>query len=88
MNRISKAAALTIVAGATILGTAGGAAADGHHGGNSADAKALGAFNLLSGNAVQLAPINVPIDVCGSSLSLIGFVNPAIGNTCVDIKKK
>jgi len=28
--------------------------------------------------------INVPINVCGNSVNIIGILNPAFGNTCQD----
>lgn len=92
MNRIVKAVALTAAAGAAVLGTAGGALAHDndrgfghhrHHGGASAEAVAIGSPGILSGNIVQV-PINVPINVCGNSINVIGLLNPAAGNTCVN----
>jgi hypothetical protein len=36
---------------------------------------------LISGNAVQV-PVHIPINVCGNTISVIGLLNPAFGNTC------
>lgn len=52
-----------------------------------ADAGAWGAAwgspGVLSGNVVQV-PVNVPVNVCGNTVSVIGLLNPALGNTCVN----
>ncbi|WP_031013060.1 chaplin [Streptomyces sp. NRRL F-5727] len=44
---------------------------------------AVGSPGVLSGNVVQI-PIHVPINACGNSLNLIGALNPAFGNTCIN----
>ncbi|WP_406439174.1 chaplin [Streptomyces sp. NBC_00631] len=49
--------------------------------GAEANGQAIGSPGLLSGNVVQV-PINIPINVCGNTISVIGLLNPAIGNTC------
>ncbi|UNO44103.1 chaplin [Streptomyces sp. MST-110588] len=38
---------------------------------------------VLSGNALQV-PIQIPINICGNSIDIIGLLNPAFGNTCVN----
>ncbi|QLE44975.1 chaplin [Nostoc sp. C052] len=38
---------------------------------------------VLSGNLVQV-PVHVPVNVCGNSVNVIGLLNPAFGNSCVD----
>ncbi|WP_329318381.1 chaplin [Streptomyces sp. NBC_01262] len=91
MKRLTQALALTVAAGAAVLGTAGGAMAhdghDGHRGGASADAKAVGSPGVLSGNVIQV-PVDVPINVCGNSIGLIHLLNPATGNVCVNSSGK
>ncbi|WP_437971840.1 chaplin [Sorangium sp. So ce260] len=45
---------------------------------------ATGASNspgFISGNVVQV-PLNVPINVCGNSVNIVGLLNPTFGNTC------
>ena len=37
---------------------------------------------LLSGNVVQ-APVNVPVNVCGNSINVVGLANPVSGNGCI-----
>ncbi|MEV7342961.1 chaplin [Streptomyces sp. NPDC093544] len=52
-----------------------------------ADAGAQGAAvkspGVLSGNVVQV-PVHVPVNVCGNTVDVIGLLNPAFGNTCVN----
>jgi hypothetical protein len=78
MSRIAKGLVLTSVAAAAVAGGAGIAAAD-------ADAKAVAAHSpgVLSGNVLQV-PVHVPINVCGNTINVIGLLNPAFGNTCVN----
>ncbi|GGR82299.1 hypothetical protein GCM10010252_21160 [Streptomyces aureoverticillatus] len=78
MSRTSKALALTAVAAATVAGGAGVASADaGAHG------AAAHSPGVISGNALQI-PVHVPVNVCGNSINIIGLLNPAFGNTCVN----
>ncbi|MFF9016086.1 chaplin [Streptomyces sp. NPDC014870] len=44
---------------------------------------AIGSPGVLSGNLVQV-PVHVPINVCGNSVNVIGALNPAAFNTCVN----
>jgi hypothetical protein len=36
---------------------------------------------LLSGDVIQV-PIDIPINLSGTSVDLLGLLNPASGNTC------
>ncbi|MDX3071567.1 chaplin [Streptomyces sp. NPDC088354] len=91
MKRIAKAAALSAVAGVTVLGAATGAVAGGHgggfggHGGGGANARAaaIGSPGILSGNIVQV-PVNIPINVCGNGINAVALLNPVAGNVCVN----
>jgi len=38
---------------------------------------------IASGNVVQV-PVHVPVNVCGNTISVIGLLNPAFGNTCIN----
>jgi hypothetical protein len=83
VNRISRAAVLTVAAGSAVLGTAGGAMAhDGRHGA-SAEAIAAGSPGVVSGNVIQV-PIHIPINLCGNTINAGGLLNPAIGNVCIN----
>lgn len=37
---------------------------------------------IVSGNGVQ-APVNVPINLCGNTINVIGLLNPAADNECI-----
>lgn len=50
---------------------------------DSAVGTATGSPGLLSGNVVQ-APVDIPVNVCGNTVNVIGVLNPAAGNTCVN----
>ncbi|MEV5605603.1 chaplin [Streptomyces sp. NPDC052299] len=53
----------------------------GNGGGATAQGTTQGSPGLLSGNQIQ-APIDIPVNVCGNSIDIVGLLNPAIGNTC------
>ncbi|MFD7917681.1 chaplin [Streptomyces sp. NPDC059740] len=75
--KYTKAAA--VVAGALITaGAATPAFADAGAGG-----AAIGSPGVISGNVIQV-PVHVPINVCGNTINVIGLLNPAFGNTCVN----
>ncbi|MEO3976066.1 chaplin [Streptomyces sp. CAU 1734] len=76
MKHTKAAAVITGVIMA--LGTAAPAMADA-----GANGAAIGSPGVLSGNLVQV-PVHVPINVCGNSINVIGLLNPAFGNTCVN----
>ncbi|MFF8842661.1 chaplin [Streptomyces sp. NPDC015127] len=72
-----KAAA--VVAGLVMaLGSAAPAMADVH-----AEGWAVGSPGVLSGNLVQI-PIHAQVNACGNTVSVIGLLNPAAGNACVN----
>ncbi|MFE3604133.1 chaplin [Streptomyces sp. NPDC059096] len=71
--------AATIVAGLLLaVGAAAPAMADA-----GAEGVAVGSPGVLSGNVVQV-PIHLPVNVCGNSIDVIGLLNPAFGNACVN----
>ncbi|MBC7268619.1 MAG: chaplin [Streptomyces sp.] len=78
MSRIAKGLALTSVAAAAVAGTAGVATAD-----SGAQAAAAHSPGVLSGNVLQV-PVHVPVNVCGNTVNIIGLLNPAFGNECVN----
>lgn len=78
MSRIAKAVVLTVGAAAAVAGTAGAASADA-----GAEAAAVKSPGVLSGNVVQV-PVHVPVNLCGNTVSVIGLLNPAFGNTCIN----
>ncbi|MER6214597.1 MULTISPECIES: chaplin [unclassified Streptomyces] len=79
MNSAAKKAAVALAsAGLAVAGAAGAASADAQ-----AEGAAVGSPGVLSGNLVQV-PVHVPINVCGNSVNVIGALNPAFGNVCLN----
>ncbi|MFI6939798.1 chaplin ChpH [Streptomyces sp. NPDC050418] len=76
---IKKVVAAAAATGSIVLAGAGIAAAD-----SGAQGAAVKSPGVLSGNVVQ-APIHVPVNVCGNTISVIGLLNPAFGNTCTNV---
>ncbi|MFD7840682.1 chaplin [Streptomyces sp. NPDC059761] len=63
----------------------GTAAGTGSHtgGGAHADGRGKGSPGLLSGNGIQL-PVDVPVNISGNSVSVVGVGNGSTGNTSVN----
>ncbi|MCX3059441.1 chaplin [Streptomyces beihaiensis] len=78
MSRIAKAAGVALGTGAVVLSGAGLAMADA-----GAQGAAVGSPGVLSGNLLQV-PVHVPVNVCGNTVNVIGLLNPAFGNQCVN----
>ncbi|MFE6161485.1 chaplin ChpH [Streptomyces sp. NPDC056486] len=76
---IKKVVAAAAATGGLVLACAGIAAADA-----GAQGAAVKSPGVLSGNVVQ-APVHVPVNVCGNTVSVIGLLNPAFGNTCANV---
>jgi LPXTG-motif cell wall-anchored protein len=53
------------------------------HADSTAEGAAAGSPGVISGNTVQL-PVHVPVNVCGNTVNVVGLLNPAAGNTCVN----
>ncbi|MEV6420139.1 chaplin family protein [Streptomyces sp. NPDC051662] len=49
-----------------------------HAGGGAVDSPGVG-----SGNSVEV-PIDIPVNVCGNSVDVIGVLNPVLGNGCAN----
>jgi ChpA-C len=62
-------------------GHGGSGSGSGGSGGSHAGGHTGGSPGVGSGNHVQ-APIDVPVNVCGNSVDLIGIGNPAMDNDC------
>ncbi|MCX4717449.1 chaplin [Streptomyces virginiae] len=60
------------------MGGASSASADA-----TAEGIAAGSPGVLSGNVIQI-PVHIPINLCGNSINVIGALNPAAGNVCVN----
>ncbi|MFF4651055.1 chaplin [Streptomyces sp. NPDC001380] len=79
MRNIKKA---TLVSAAS-LGMIVAGAASASALGAGAQGAAVGSPGVASGNVVQL-PIHIPVNVCGNSINVVGILNPAFGNTCIN----
>ena len=75
---LKKVVAVAAATGGLVLAGAGMAAAD-----SGAQGAAVHSPGVLSGNVVQV-PVHVPVNVCGNTISVIGLLYPAFGNTCVN----
>jgi hypothetical protein len=73
-SKVAAIAAGTLMA----VGVAAPAFAD-----SDAGAVAAHSPGVLSGNVVQV-PIHIPVNLCGNTINVIGLLNPAFGNTCVN----
>ncbi|KAB1989328.1 chaplin [Streptomyces triticiradicis] len=79
MRQVTRKGLITVAAAGGVLAVTGVSA--------HADSGAIGSTSdspgVLSGNTVQ-APVHVPVNVCGNTVNVVGLLNPAMGNTCVD----
>ncbi|MEU9253104.1 chaplin [Streptomyces sp. NPDC048270] len=64
--------------GLAVAGAGGFAYADADAGGRTERSP-----GLLSGNLAQL-PVHVPVNACGNTVSVVGLLNSAAGNRCVN----
>ncbi|WP_433548303.1 chaplin [Streptomyces sp. CA-294286] len=76
MKNLKKAAAITLVAGGLVAAGAGAASATS---GADANGKAVQSPGVGSGNLVQ-APVHIPVNAVGNTVSVIGALNPVFGN--------
>ncbi|WP_438490501.1 chaplin [Streptomyces sp. S186] len=83
MKFVSQAVVLSAAAGIAVVGGAGIANAGGHGGDARAKGAAVGSPGVFSGNLIQV-PIHIPINACGNTVDVIGVLNPAFGNICVN----
>ncbi|MFF4379898.1 chaplin [Kitasatospora sp. NPDC001547] len=77
--RMRTTLAATALTAAAVLAGTGTAFA----GSATANGAAIGSPGILSGNVIQV-PINLEANVCGNSIDVIGILNPAFGNICIN----
>jgi len=41
---------------------------------------------VVSGNAIEV-PVDVPVNVCGDTVDVIGLLNPAFGEACANVSE-
>ncbi|MEV6567260.1 chaplin [Streptomyces kronopolitis] len=80
MKFVSKAAVLSAAAGIAVVGGAGVASA---YGAGAAGAT-TNSPGVGSGNLIQV-PVDLPLNVCGNTIDVVGLLNPTFGNTCVNL---
>ncbi|WP_406298105.1 chaplin [Embleya sp. NBC_00888] len=78
MNTVKKAAFITVAAGGILAAGMGAANAS-----SEADGAAVGSPGVASGNNIQV-PVHVPVNLCGNTVDVVGVLNPAFGNVCIN----
>ncbi|QMU72948.1 chaplin [Streptacidiphilus sp. P02-A3a] len=78
MQNIKRSALLVTVTAGIVVGGAGAAMAS-----STATGAANNSPGVLSGNVIQV-PVHVPVNLCGNTIDVIGVLNPAFGNHCVN----
>lgn len=78
MRQVHRRGLATVMLTGSALAMAGYAHADSNADGGAADSP-----GLLAGNTVQL-PVNVPVNVCGNTVNVVGLLNPAARNSCAN----
>lgn len=79
MRQVARKGLLTVVATGGVLAATGGFA----YADAGATGQAEGSPGVASGNSVQV-PVNVPVNVCGNTIDVVGLLNPAFGNHCAN----
>ncbi|MEU9436868.1 chaplin [Streptomyces sp. NPDC048252] len=79
MRQVTRKSLMTVAAATGVIAAAGGYA----HADSGANGGATDSPGVLSGNSVQ-APINVPVNVCGNTVDVVGALNPTFGNSCAN----
>lgn len=73
---IEKVAVVAAAVGGLALASAGVAAAD-----QEVRGVAGSSSGVASGNSMQV-PVHVPVNVCGNTVSVLGYLNTAGGSAC------
>ncbi|MEU5636254.1 chaplin [Streptomyces rishiriensis] len=79
MRQVTRKSLMTVAAATGVIAAAGGYA----HADSGANGYATDSPGVLSGNSVQ-APVNVPVNVCGNTVDVVGALNPTFGNSCAN----
>src|SRR6185369_101047 len=78
MKRVTRNGLIAAAAASGAMAVALPAYAD-----SAANGAAAGSPGLISGDTIQL-PVHVPVNVCGNTVDVLGVLNPAAGNACVN----
>ncbi|MBD0422784.1 chaplin [Streptomyces sp. TRM S81-3] len=82
MRRVTRNGVLAVAASGAMAVTMPAYAAFASDGAGAAGS-AAGSPGLISGNTVQV-PVDVPVNVCGNTVNVVGLLNPAAGNSCAN----
>jgi LPXTG-motif cell wall-anchored protein len=77
-SAIRRGVTVGIAASGVLAGSASAALAS-----TTATGESAGSPGIASGNTVQ-APVDVPINVCGNSVNVLGLLNLNVGNHCAN----
>lgn len=80
MRQVTRKGLITVAAAGGVLATFSGGTAFAD---SAVQGSAGNSPGAVSGNNIQ-APVSVPINVCGNTVSVIGAMNPASGTRCGD----
>jgi LPXTG-motif cell wall-anchored protein len=83
MKRVTRNGVIAIAAASGAMAVTMPVSAAFAAGGAAADGSATDSPGLISGNTVQL-PVHVPVNACGNTVNVVGLLNPAAGNSCVN----
>ncbi|MFD6309241.1 chaplin [Streptomyces sp. NPDC060223] len=79
MRQVTRKGLMTVAAASGVLAVTGGHA----HADSGANGASSDSPGVLSGNTVQ-APVHAPVNACGNTVSVVGLLNPAMGNKCAN----
>ncbi|MEU7136207.1 chaplin family protein [Streptomyces sp. NPDC046261] len=80
MRQVTKKGLITVAAASGVIAAVTGGYAQADSGANGAATHSPG---VASGNTVQV-PVHVPVNACGNTVNVVGLLNPATGNRCVN----
>lgn len=78
MRRATRNGLIAVVAVSGAMAVVTPAHADAGAEGLAADSP-----GVISGNTIQL-PVHIPVNACGNTVNVVGLLNPAAGNACVN----
>lgn len=79
MRQVTRKGLISVAAAGGVLAMSGGAA----HADSGASGSSANSPGVISGNTVQV-PIDIPVNICGNTITVIGALNPAFGNDCLN----
>ncbi|WP_418956148.1 chaplin family protein [Streptomyces tritici] len=81
MRQVTRKGLITVAAAGGVFAALGGGYA---HADANAGGAATNSPGVASGNSVQV-PVHVPVNACGNTVSVVGVLNPAFGNSCANV---